>query len=283
MTDKPSIESIQASVDHLYSNSGGRYGSRESFNDLHTALYELKSLRAENEALRARADRAEGVCNKRGGMVIAIAEGRETVPLDGGTPDVYRAVQKLRQVADAERARADALAARVEDGDRAHAMLAGLLHSGALDTFTAGQLLKFAAAHDARVKREALEGAWERVRQEAIENRFNRPLSWVRAAMVQAAILASDTPPHHRRGGRAVSTDKSCPRHGDIGGAYMTIHLPYGDASWCLLCWEEAMVRLGVHRAYPPDECPVIMHPLTLATQRTGGLPAPGGEREVEP
>lgn len=80
-----------------------------------------------------------------------------------------------------------------------------------------------------------------------------------------------------------MSADKSCPRHGDVGGAYMVITLPYGHASWCLLCWEEAMVRLGVHRAYPADECPRVEPPIMFATQRTGGLPAPRGEREVEP
>ena len=36
-------------------------------------------------------------------LIIAVAEGRATVPLDEFTPECLRAVQKLRQVADQAR------------------------------------------------------------------------------------------------------------------------------------------------------------------------------------
>jgi hypothetical protein len=37
------------------------------------------------------------------GLIIAVAEGRATVPLDEETPECLRVVQKLRQVADQAR------------------------------------------------------------------------------------------------------------------------------------------------------------------------------------
>jgi hypothetical protein len=54
-------------------------------------------LEQSNEDLEARLATVTGEWNKKGDLCIQVAEGRQTVSLQGGTPDVLVAVQKLYQ------------------------------------------------------------------------------------------------------------------------------------------------------------------------------------------
>lgn len=92
MTDKPSIERLREFVEY------GIYGTTEANTALHAALTELDALHAENESLKAELKNADEV------ELAHVA-------------DVNRMIaqrNEARDERDAERARADALGARVE-------------------------------------------------------------------------------------------------------------------------------------------------------------------------
>lgn len=137
------------------------------------AAASLESCRAENEALRGERDALKRRL-------------REQIEFDKGVKDsLYESRAKMLERAEAAEARADALAARVEAlkqvADEMLYQFSEPTHPGEecrrsghvrLSTLNAWRGFFNSTpsadleAHDARVKREALEGAWERIESE---------------------------------------------------------------------------------------------------------------------